>query len=369
MMTKETMTEARKRTIVFMLPGPAPKTPVGGYKMVYCYANEMVKRGWEVEIVFSVWQGWKHNNLRGRLSAAYRYPYYCLTQEYRKCYWFALDSRIKLRMAWSFSTHKYNDDALYVATAIQTAYALHQSPVPKEQQYYFIQDFENWFFSDAEVERSYGFGMRMVTISQWLRQRIEAAGGCAKVIPNGFDPAAFCMNVVPEERKASRILMLYHRDARKGVPYGLEALNSLRKKRPDLQVTLFGVVPHPTDLPQWMDYEQTPSKERLCQLYNEAAIFLGTSVVEGWGLTVGEAMMCGCAVACTDIDGYKEMVTDGKTALLCAPRDGEAMEKNLQHLISDDNLRLRLAHTGHQHIQEFTLQRSLDKWIDLFSEK
>lgn len=56
---------------------------------------------------------------------------------------------------------------------------------------------------------------------------------------------------------------------------------------------------------------KNPTPEQHLKINNESAIYLGCSKLEGWGLTVGEAMMCGQAVVCTDNkDIWKWLWTD-----------------------------------------------------------
>ena len=109
-----------------------------------------------------------------------------------------------------------------------------------------------------------------------------------------------------------------------------------------------------------------PSDELHNRLNNEAAIFIGTSKTEGWGLTVGEAMMCGQAVCCTDNAGYQEMAIDGETALVSPVGDSEAMANNIIRLIEDEELRYRIANNGYQFIQRFTWEESYHKLKTLF---
>ncbi len=139
---------------------------------------------------------------------------------------------------------------------------------------------------------------------------------------------------------------------------GFRALDIVHQKYPQLHVNIFGTPKRPHFLPAWYDYHQMPQKQDLNRLYDEAAIFIGTSQVEGWGLTVGEAMLCGCAVACTDIPGYREMATDNETALLSPVGDPEAMAENVIRLIEDDSLRFRIAEAGHKNIQQYTWDKS-----------
>ncbi len=358
------MQEKKRQPVVFMMPEPSPHRSYGGYKVVYQYASLMAAAGRDVTILFSIGQGWQHNNWRGRACPFIRYPYYCLTQKYRVCTWFPIDPRVKIRMVWSFATHRFRHDALYVATAIQTAYALKCANLPAQHCFYLVQDYETWwFFTPEEVRASYGFGFRMAAVSRWLQELIASTGNTADFIPNGYDANDFGLYLRPEERHEKSVLMLYHESENKGARYGLEALERLQRDKPGLRAVLFGAAPRPAGLPDWIIYEQSPTRERLRRLYNEAAIFMGNSLQEGWGLPVGEAMMCGCAVACTDNCGYREMAQDGVTALISQPKDAEGMAANVCRLIDDRDLRLRLAHAGHRYIQAFTLQRSFEKWM------
>ena len=76
------------------------------------------------------------------------------------------------------------------------------------------------------------------------------------------------------------VVMLYHEMERKGCKYGFEALELVKQRYPQLKVTLFGTPELPTDLPEWYEYYQRPDREMHNRIYNEAAIFLGTSNIE-----------------------------------------------------------------------------------------
>lgn len=93
-------------------------------------------------------------------------------------------------------------------------------------------------------------------------------------------------------------------------------------------------------------------------MYNNAAIYVGSSQVEGWGLTVGEAMQCGCAVVCTDNKGYLEMAKDGVTALVSPVKDPQALAGNIIKLIEDNQLRYKIAQCGYNYIQRLNIFNS-----------
>ena len=356
------------RPIVFMLPGLSGKRPVGGFKMVYLYANMLAERGYDVTVVHSVCTDLRHCSNRSRIAPFFRYPQNLLTHSYKKIKWFDLNPLVKSKMVWCFSLMHTDPDTIYVATAVATAYALNSKKILPSHKFYFIQAFENWFYKDAEVYKSFGFDMQRVVISKWLLERIRKVGKDAELIPNGFDFKEFSMNLLPEKRRPRSVAMLYHEISQKGCRYGIEVLILLKSRFPDLRAVLFGAPARPQMLPQWIEYEQTPSHELHNIIYKESAIFLGTSLVEGWGLTVGEAMMCGCAIVCTDVDGYKEMVEKGKNALLSAPKDVEAMYGNVVRLMENDALRVKMAYDGYNRIKRFSLDQSLEKWVQLFEK-
>ena len=78
-------------------------------------------------------------------------------------------------------------------------------------------------------------------------------------------------------------------------------------------------------------------------------------------MPIGEAMICGAAVACTDNKGYLEMAKDGETALVSPIKDSKALAENIIRLINDDELRHRIAANGNRFIQRFTWDESYAK--------
>ncbi len=75
-------------------------------------------------------------------------------------------------------------------------------------------------------------------------------------------------------------------------------------------------------------------------------ILVNASVAEPFGLSVLEAQASEVAVIGTRAGGIPDFVFDGDNGLLVPPRDPDALAKALDRLITDDDLRARLARRG-----------------------
>lgn len=351
--------------IVFLLPGGSLR-PIGGYKVVFEYSNRLVADGHDVTIVYPAYC-FNFNQSRiiaflRRCKALIRYLTWGLIKRYSGRKWFNLDKRVKERWVWSLACKLPTSDS-YIATAIQTSVYLQQhKEIPVKRKFYLIQGFEAWGgITSEQVIETYHYPLKKIVVARWLEHIVSEYSEKCLLIFNGFDFEYFKYTHPIQNRNKLNVCMLYHYVEAKGCADGFQALDIVKAKYPDLRVNIFGASPRPKKLPDWYYYYQQPDKETHNRLYNESAIFIGTSWSEGWGLTVGEAMICGCAVACTDNAGYLEMATDGETALVSSVRDVEALAANIIRLIEDDDLRIRIAEAGNRNIRQFTWERAYEK--------
>jgi len=69
-------------------------------------------------------------------------------------------------------------------------------------------------------------------------------------------------------------------------------------------------------------------------------------------------LLCGAALAATDIDGHREFAFHEKTALTSPVRTPAALAENVVRLIRDNDLRIQLAKGGNDFVRQLTYQRS-----------
>jgi glycosyltransferase involved in cell wall biosynthesis len=87
-------------------------------------------------------------------------------------------------------------------------------------------------------------------------------------------------------------------------------------------------------------------------------LFAMSSVTEGLGTSLLDAMACARPIVATTAGGIPEIVQDGATGLLVPPRDAAALASAIVRALKDAALRKRFADAGFARVQErFTVER------------
>lgn len=350
------------KKISFLVYG-TPRHPVGGTKVLFTYANLLVSAGNEVSILCYQKQS-AYNSFSNSIKNLIKFLFKkSLRLEYPR--WFPLNEKCCVKYVWSVSDGIIKNFDVCVASSIETSYSLEKMKF-SGKKLYLVQGFESWKpFTEQDVYESYKFPFTKVAISYWLYDCIKKVDDEVVLIENGFDFDYFKLTSDIGSRQRYTVCMLNHSDSRKRCEDVFLAMSVLKKAYPLLKVFAFGVPPRPKNLPDWYEYYQSPNMELHNYVYNASSIFVNASEQEGWGLTVGEAMICGCAVVCADNPGHRTMAYDNETALVFAPRDVDSIVSKISLLFEDDELRKQIAKNGNEFIQKYTWRNSYRKFNDL----
>jgi len=350
---------AKRLKITFLLPG-AGHTPVGGFKVAYEYANHLSRRGHQVTVVHPASLR-VDGGTRNRARSTFRYLYRKGNNSYKPDSWFQIDPAVRLLWVPSLSEQNIPDGEVVIATAWQTAEWAAKYPDAKGRRFYLVQQLETWHGEEDRVYATWKAPLKKIVISEWLRDLAHTWGEECWYIPNGLDFQKFWLTNPVEKRDPHSVMMLYHSAADKGSADGLKALSLVHGQESSLRVTLFGTPKIPDHLPDWAQYHRQPKQEALRDLYNRHAIFVTPSWTEGWALPPAEAMTCGAALAATDIGGHHGYAIHERTAMLSPAKSPELLAQNILRLMRDDSLRLTLAKSGHDYVQQFTWERSVQQ--------
>lgn len=347
--------------INFLLPGLS-HIPVGGVKVVLEYANKMAEDGHSVTLLYPLklkQTGSLNLSLLKRIQFIKKKFSKQLRNEHSANAWFDLNAAVKEKTI-PFLAEQYVPDAdITFATARITAEWLNTYTAAKGKKMYLIQHFEDWDGTKEEVDITWKMPLTKIVISRWLQDYATSLGEKSFLVNNGLDFNSYGITTAIENRNPYRLIMLYHQLAWKGSADGLNAIQMVKEKFPQVSLILFSVYEKPAGLPQWVEYHQKP--KNLKALYNDAAIFVSPSWGEGWALPPAEAMQCGCAVVITDIGGHRDYGTNGKDLLLAPVKNTQALANAIISLLENNERRVAIAKSGNETIQQFTWEAAYQK--------
>jgi GT2 family glycosyltransferase len=251
-------------------------------------------------------------------------------------------------------------EAIKIATWWNTGSPVWQASLLRGLPVYFVQDIETSYYSNNRpvqnaVLASYRHEFHYMTISSWNRDRLRELGLDAVLIPPGIDLDNF--RPLPEAgRRTDMLLAVGRSNPLKNLPLTLEAWRRLAEPRPEL--CLFGIEPELATEPG-IRYVTAPSDREVNELFNQATVFVQTSVHEGFCLPPLESMATGGAVVCTDAHGNRDYCRDGQNCLMPAP-DAGAVSASIARLLADAQLRERLGAAGIETAGEHAWEQRID---------
>ncbi|MFL6539374.1 MAG: glycosyltransferase family 4 protein [Chthoniobacterales bacterium] len=105
-----------------------------------------------------------------------------------------------------------------------------------------------------------------------------------------------------------------------------------------------------------------------CDIFALAAIVDDRGASDVFPTVIAEAMTSGKAVVSTTVAGIPELVADGATGLLVAPRDAVALADAIERLIINQPLREKFGHAGRERIEtNFTIEHTIEPLLQRFA--
>jgi glycosyltransferase involved in cell wall biosynthesis len=340
--------------ICFLLPAYLP-APIGGYRVVYEYADYLAGKGHEVTLVYPRQASVERDRSPVDRAKDMVWPSLIALRNRPLVNWHKLHPLIRTELTSALTDRDVPDGDIVVATSWRTAGPAAALSPRKGQKFYLIQHHETWDGPEEEVDATWRLPLRKIVISKWLLELGEKLGASdMRHIPNGIDLQRFRV-INPPERRPLGILSLYHDQIFKGIPDAMAVLSAYHERFPDVPITMFGAKERGPDLPDWIEFHHNPDQDALVRdIYNANSVYYSASLAEGWALPPAEAMACGLAFVGTDIGGFRDYATHGETALLAPPGDRAGMLANLIAISEDDALRRLIQQNGTRNIARFT---------------
>ncbi len=189
------------------------------------------------------------------------------------------------------------------------------------------------------------------------------------VVPHGVDHTLFTPDGAGLVRERPYLLHIFGGNPMKNTERVLVAYARLpESSRPDL------IVISPRDWRILRKFQIRGVKlirrllpqHELAKWYRGALGLVAPSLRETFGLTLLEAMACGCPVITSNRTGCAEVV--GEAGLLVDPYSVEEIAEAIRQLIADDSLRRRLREQGIRRAQTFSWSRSAAEHLRVFQD-
>jgi len=194
----------------------------------------------------------------------------------------------------------------------------------------------------------------------------------SKIIANGGSPSL--IKIVPEPLIASEyenldrstilpysLLTVGRLEEKKGHRYVIEALALVRKQVPAVRYYIVGggsleaelrtlAKQHGVEDICYFEGMKTGEEVRSyyasCQVFTLPSVQASNGDMEGQGLVIQEAQMCGLPVITTRHNGIPDGLLDGETGFLLEERDVSGLAKRITELLTDDALRAKMGKRG-----------------------
>ena len=269
------------------------------------------------------------------------------------------------------------DCDINIATWFLTSFAVYRSG--KGKLFYFFMDFDElaekhgYYFHQLFKESLY-LPFNIITISSWLKWWIKEKYNKDSIVcgvgieHNVFYPRRSVLDDIFEYK----VMGIFRGFNYKGDSDLIDAWNIVSEKIPEINHIIVCSKDTFKGLKNNIKFKYTffesPSDNKLAELYSSCDLFVFASHIEGFGLPPLEAMACGTPVVTTDCKGVKEFVVDEENALLVPIKKPEVLAQSIIKLYNNPELSKKLRQNGLETAEKLSWERVVDVFEKAFKD-
>jgi len=112
----------------------------------------------------------------------------------------------------------------------------------------------------------------------------------------------------------------------------------------------------------------TGNKNNPWSVYHSMDLFIMSSIYEGLGRSITEALSCGVPVVCTDVEGVPEIVRDNITGILVRPKDSNKLADAIIRTLNDMETAKKMAEEGRRFVNDnFDVNKMVNEIDSLYN--
>jgi len=327
----------KKLSITFLLPGNGVG---GGSRAIMEFGNHLLNNGHAVRIFYRR----EPQSFRETLRSTYLLIRYGIHDWLR-------DFHGPAKPYHRLNPKDFAPDEILLSMCARTTLDAHELPDGHGIKVLHCHgaELENW----EQMKQAWKLPRYVLVVSSHLIEMFkkEAGKNVLGVVPDGVDSNIYYP--VGDEKLRNGIGITFRWARTKGPEMAIQVMQELDKRYPDIPKHSFGNSRKPLGFDR-VNYTRLPSVRKACEIYSKSRIWVLTSRLEGFGMSVLEAMACGCVVVSTDCGGPRDVIEDGVNGYLVPVGDVDAMIDRICHLMKDGQLRSRMATAALDTAQRFT---------------
>jgi L-malate glycosyltransferase len=220
----------------------------------------------------------------------------------------------------------------------------------------------------------------------WIIRRVDRI-----IVPSGYlvdifakhgFPATFIHNIAdlkafsfrPRTGGSARVLVPRNLEPLYDIETAIRAFRKFRANCPQATLKIIGSGSDERRLKQIVATEQVEGvtftgrveRSAVPKLFDEADIFLNTSVIDNMPVAIVEAFHAGLPVVTTNAGGIPYIVRDRENGLLASMRDVDALAAALGEVVANEPLRKTIVEGGLRDARNFTWDVVKHHWADVY---
>jgi glycosyltransferase involved in cell wall biosynthesis len=212
-------------------------------------------------------------------------------------------------------------------------------------------EYENWDRFMAAIN----LPVPKIAISNHVKKIIEKYSYAKdlEVIPNGIHHNEYFVEDSGQRKGVGGCLRYSHS---KDPVTTTQVFSLLQRQVPDTPILSYGY--GKTDKQLKLVYTHNPTVEQGRHIYNSCKVWFLSSLQEGFGLPVLEAMACGCVVVSTLCGGPADIIRDGHDGFLVEVGNYGGVVYRIKQLLNDNKMRLQMASNAINSAKEYSWDKS-----------
>lgn len=231
---------------------------------------------------------------------------------------------------------------------------------------------------------------KMVVSKYWQKYFKEKLNIDSYITYNGVDTDLFNPNVDGSSVRKKYgienepvILFVGGLEPRKGLEYLLFALKAVQKEIPDIRLivvgknafsslpgerTFFEVLLKRLNLKDCVDFAFHVNEADIPKYYAACDVFVLPSNMEGWGLSIMEAMATEKPVVATRVGGIPELVENGRNGFLCNPGDISELARRIIYVLKNNEVAKKMGKNGLVTTRSFSWEETAQKVKKIYDD-